>query len=430
MAEKEEYQKSLYQKDSKGRVKVWVVEVLPYAPESEFAIIRVESGLQGGKLVTTDTRIVIGKNIGKANETTPWQQAVAEAKAKAEKKEKEGYVDDINNIKESHVLGSGTEEPMLAERYDPKGEKKKSRDLDKLKLRGKSVGVQRKKDGNRANPAFKFNPETGRGELQGYLSRKGNPYPYDFPQITKVLEDAYMNHPELYGKDFTLDGELFTSELSFNELNGILKKKTLTKEYMELLETVEFHLYDIYSPEHYERRIQLFTPFGQPEVLPNEVDERKVKAIETYIVEAQEDILEKWLNKFLEEGEEGLMIRVLDQPYIHKRTWNLLKYTITERQEFEIVDLALNKHGRLDKFIMKALLGATDRNGDPISTFKVGTRHSRAELAKILEEKEQYIGEMAVVEHKGLSEYLVPRCGKFHGLRADYTEPTEEEDED
>lgn len=430
------FSQTLYQKDTKGRVKIWEIKV--GCDDSHLGVdanrncpayYTVTTGLQGGKMQSNATHIKIGKNISKANETTPLQQATADAKSKAEKKEKEGYVDDLANIRDSDTLGSGTKEPMLAEKYDPKGLQKGSKTLDKILggIRGKRVGIQRKKDGNRANPKITFVLDTETGELTGYLSRKGTPYPYNFPRISEVLLRNYQNHPELHGKEVILDGELYTKELTFNELNGILKKKTLTEAHIVLLDTVEFHLYDICTEDFYERRIELFTPFGEPAPAEGEEDNRRVKVIETIFVEAQDDILLEWLLKFLEEGEEGLIIRTLDQPYITKRTWNLIKYVLSERDEYRIIGMELDKRGLLGKFIMEARPGSKDRDGNPVDTFKVGTRQSRAELADILKNKEDYIGEMAVIEYRLLSEYGIPRFGKFIGLRADYVEPKDQD---
>jgi DNA ligase-1 len=437
----EQYQATRYQKDSKGRVKVWKISVVKVAGDEAHACIVVESGLLTGKLATNLTVIEQGKNVGKANETTPWEQAVAEAKSKTEKKEKEGYVVDVDNVQESHILGSGTEEPMLAQKYHPQGLLRNSKGLDKMKIRGKRVGVQRKKDGNRANPTI--GPD---GKLVGYLSRKGNPYPYHFPQITEVLERNYQAHPELRGQKVVLDGELYTKDLTFDELNGILKKKTLTPAHIAMLQNVEFHLYDIYSDEHYERRIELFTPFADPLVLsdapltPEQLeaieegateasvrDTRRVKPIETIIVEAQEEILDTLLQQFLAEGEEGAMIRALDAPYRHKRTWDLTKYKVTETEDFRIKRFELDKRGILGKIYMYALPGMRDRKGNPIDEFKVGTKQNREILKAMLENQADYIGEMAVVEFGNYTQYGVPRFGKFKGRRADYTEPTEED---
>lgn len=62
--------------------------------------------------------ITAGKNIGKKNETTVFEQAVSEAERKYKNKiEKEGYSTDADNIKEKVY-------PMLANKFDPEAAKR------------------------------------------------------------------------------------------------------------------------------------------------------------------------------------------------------------------------------------------------------------------------------------------------------------------
>lgn len=78
----------LYAYDSSGRIKTWEVETLDKLTK---ATIVVKSGLLNGKMISKSTDITNGKNIGKANQTTPLEQAYNEAQSKWEKKKKEGY---------------------------------------------------------------------------------------------------------------------------------------------------------------------------------------------------------------------------------------------------------------------------------------------------------------------------------------------------
>jgi len=70
---------TLYQKNTSGKTKQWSVEVID---NGDHSVMHVESGQVGGKLAPHDTIIDKGKNEGKANETTPYTQAVLEAEAK------------------------------------------------------------------------------------------------------------------------------------------------------------------------------------------------------------------------------------------------------------------------------------------------------------------------------------------------------------
>ena len=75
--------KTLYGKDSKGELRVWSIY-------TEDADVVVKHGKLGGKI--QDKRYTTeSKNIGKANETTPTEQALLEAEAKYVKQLKSGY---------------------------------------------------------------------------------------------------------------------------------------------------------------------------------------------------------------------------------------------------------------------------------------------------------------------------------------------------
>lgn len=75
--------KTLYGKDSKGELRVWSVY-------TEGADVVVKHGKLGGK-IQEKRYATEPKNVGKANETTPEQQAVLEAEAKYVKQLKSGY---------------------------------------------------------------------------------------------------------------------------------------------------------------------------------------------------------------------------------------------------------------------------------------------------------------------------------------------------
>lgn len=77
----------LYKKTKTGAIQEWFVSV-------EDNIITVTQGQVGGAKQDYQTVIKEGKNIGKANETTPSEQAEAEALSKWQKQVKSGYTED------------------------------------------------------------------------------------------------------------------------------------------------------------------------------------------------------------------------------------------------------------------------------------------------------------------------------------------------
>ena len=67
---------TLYAKSSTGKSMQWSIEV---EETMGGGLIRTRHGYEGGKIQVNEKTITVGKNIGKANATTPLQQAIAEA---------------------------------------------------------------------------------------------------------------------------------------------------------------------------------------------------------------------------------------------------------------------------------------------------------------------------------------------------------------
>ena len=67
---------TLYGKSTLGKIKVWKAEVIQHSEEE--SIIRIEHGYSDGKKQEDTRSISSGKNIGKANETTPNQEVTIE----------------------------------------------------------------------------------------------------------------------------------------------------------------------------------------------------------------------------------------------------------------------------------------------------------------------------------------------------------------
>ena len=83
-------------KPIRGKVRVWQIRVVD---KGDFAVIQTEYGQQGSKITVTEKEVKSGKNIGRSNETTPYQQALLEAKAAWTLVKKDGYVEDLTTFK-------------------------------------------------------------------------------------------------------------------------------------------------------------------------------------------------------------------------------------------------------------------------------------------------------------------------------------------
>ena len=404
---------SVYKLDSKGKQRIWTVWV-EGNPDSaaEKAEIHIEAGLIAGKKVKEVLGIISGKNIGKSNQTTPYTQAVSEAKAKLELKLRGEYKANLEDVTQG-VLRSGISAPMLAQKFHPTGEQKGSKTLEKMKLKGKKIHVQPKLDGNRC--LIKLVPDYENQTVVGTMyTRKGDVMPV---QLNHILSELYTEWGSIFWADgleenipeIILDGELFSTEMSFNELNGHLKRKD--SQDPEALSKIKYHLYDIYSDEPYDIRYNKLKTFASVE------SEGSIHLVPSYEITATDEAIKEKLEEFLAKGHEGLMIRTLDKGYENKRTWQLCKVKLFEDYEAKLVDVELDKLGRLGAFIMEMPTPSVDRDGKPITTFKAGTTGiTHEEGLEIIKNKEKYIGSKCTVEYFGLSEYLVPRFPKMKQL--------------
>src|SRR3954468_1182969 len=109
---------TLFKLDSKGKIRQWNIRVEDSANDA--ATIVITTGIKDGAMVESKVEITEGKNLGKVNATTPFEQAVSEANSKIEYQLRSGYVRNVADAKQ-FTLGSGVLAPMLAQKYHPLG---------------------------------------------------------------------------------------------------------------------------------------------------------------------------------------------------------------------------------------------------------------------------------------------------------------------
>jgi ATP-dependent DNA ligase len=398
---------TLFKTDSTGKTREWNIWVDQNADGT--ATIQVLAGIMGGKMVPSQVPIKEGKNIGRSNETTAYQQAVLEAKSEIDSKLTHGYVDDLSKVKAHGILGSGIPAPMLAQKFDPKMKQKGSKNLEKLKLKGKRVYIQRKFDGNRCVAHVTL----GGATLYTRKGKKFIPIQHIQDALVECFKKVYDYVNGKYGvTEYWVDGELFSTAASFNTINGILKKGQPDMFQQQLIETLEYHVYDIILDAPYETRYKVTQYF----------DRGPIKRVESIEITAEDAILEDYFLKFLAEGMEGLMIRQIDQAYENKRTWQLLKYKAFEDDEFEIVGFEESrKKDTLGSIIFKQ---TSHPVAGPVNqTFRAATTGLTAEDQKeIWDNQSKYLGTKMTVEYFGFSpieEGGRPRFPKAKGQRVE-----------
>lgn len=355
----------LYKKSSKGKIvewRGWVVDDTYY----------VESGYEDGKKTTTAGQKCKSKNVGKSNETTCAQQAKSELDAKRLKKLDEGYFET-----KAEAMGETVLLPMLAHDYHKRGKDIKFPCVIQVKL-----------DGVRAL-AYKD------GKDVCLLSRKGNEFP-NLQHIRNTLVD-------LLPDNIVLDGELYSTELTFQEITGTIRRIDITEEEKAQNKKIFYKVYDLYDKNTpmmpFSKRFKLL---GLLVKSANEAGLGNLQITETYSIQSESEI-ENYHLKFVEQGYEGAMLRNLDGVYkLKDRSTDLQKYKMFISGEYKIVD-------------------AVEASGNDVGTvvwicetktgirFNVRPKGIHKERSEWWLNKAAYIGQELTVQFQGLTDSGVPR---------------------
>ena len=288
------YQENLYINHSTGKAGSWAISVTDNG-DNTATITTTACKVLGGKPVVTTEIVREGKNIGRANETTPLEQAIAEAKSKAQKKMDKGYTTTIPEAGQKAVNSLGLTKPMLAQDFKA--------------VTQWPVYVQPKLDGNRCLAA----------RVDGKImlwSRGGKEI--NLPHIAQAL-DTFL--PE----GVTLDGELYLHGESLQTITSWIKK--LQPESAR----IQYVVYDTVLDKCFSERKHLLG-----HLVPLKGD---VVLIKTCRIDTEEE-LKNSHNVWVAQGYEGTMVRAKGVGYEDgKRSKSLQKMKDFQDAEFEILDV-------------------------------------------------------------------------------------------
>lgn len=285
---------TLYGANKDGSIQVWTIETYDNC-------YKVSFGKEGGKIQTKETWVG-GKNIGRANETTPEQQAVLEAEAKVRKQIDSGYRRTKEELSEKPLL------PMLAMDYHNRGHDIKAPFLVQPKLDGVRVMAFRK------------------GEVVTLLSRGGKEYD------VKHIKEGLQALPE----GVVIDGELYIPGIELKEIQSAVKKANANTP---LVCFFMFDLVDSTGLIPLERRLDYIYD------LDSTIDLPCITSVETIEVESKGK-LDELHDHYKALGYEGIMIRNIGSKYaVAERSKDLQKYKKFFDSEFEIVGVVEDKNG-------------------------------------------------------------------------------------
>lgn len=342
--------KTLFGKDKKGGFKEWRISVFG-------DVITISHGKEGGKM-QTKTEVVKGKNIGRANETTPEQQAVLEAESRYKKQLDKGYRENKADLEELEIL------PMLASDYRKQGHRIKY-----------PCWVAPKYDGVRCLAIR----HADRVELK---SRGGKEYvvPHIQEELMVLMYEGQM-----------LDGELYIHGLQLEQIVSAVKKPN------ENTPRLKFIAFDSVSTEEcFEDRI-----VGVTHILFNQEKDSMIEACPYHIAESEQD-MKSWHNRFVQEGYEGVMLRNLTGMYESgKRSADLQKYKEMMEEEFQIVDVLMDRNSN-------GVLKVFDHVAEDYFTVCYGDFEQRVHQ---VDHPEQYVGKWLTVHYQ--TRYADSRLPQF-----------------
>lgn len=369
----------LYKQTSTGKIQEWFIFVQEDglnidASGNKPAEIVTVYGLQDGKKQTAKETIAKGKNIGRANETTPLEQAMAEAQSQWEKKIKRGYVQSLEAAESGQIDGTriaGGVEPMLAHQYDKQG--------SKISF---PAFVQPKLDGHRCIAII----QDGQASLWSRTRKRIT----GVPHIERELEQMYP------GESIILDGELYNHDYRerFEELTSFIRQSTPKPG----AEVVQYWVYDVVTDGDFAHRA---ASLDDVTLRALNAGCKKVSAVATFDAESEDDLMEKF-QIFLDNGFEGAMVRNAKGNYKNKRSYDLQKVKQFQDAEYPVIRI---EEGR-GKMAGRALFVCETPEG---KEFRVKMIGALDDLKTYFENQAPWIGRQLTVKFQNLSADGIPR---------------------
>ena len=459
----------LYAIDKNGKIKVWTAAVLQTiavkdAAKGTSATSRTTHGYIDGKQQTAYRDYNTGKNIGRSNETTPLAQCISETQRKwTDKKEKEAYSemkpadcgegygdisgnggcygdggddggdgfdgdgDDGDGAATATAFTVGPFLPMLAHTFNP---------ADATTAAAAAAGSKKKKV--ITFPCF-VQPKLDGLRCVSYATHGGvalqsrtGAFFTGLPAIAAALRPYLSQHPNI-----VIDGELYTDQMPFEELAGLIKKKKITDDDVERLKKVKYHVYDIYDrtlPDmpYSERIAVLAAAVRRCGCVANDThagaaasaasarmlrSDTEAAAMVVLVRTEKVAVLAEFRRlfaEFVEAGYEGIMLRNAAGIYrANYRSNDLQKYKEFMEEEYRIIDFTQGE-GRDAGAVIWVCETA---DGKVFTTRPRGTMEQRRAW---FNDGDSYIGKKLTVIFQELTEDGKPRFPVGKALRVGY----------
>ena len=376
--------KRIKNSSSKQPQKTWQIKTKIDSELNKITLI-TESGEPNGRIKSYQKVLSNIKLSSKKGISTLEKYAEEQAKKLFNSKKKEGYVEynnenqinnenEINNEEKKEEKGNKkitirTYYPMLAHQYENKKKEIKFPCFVQPKLDGVRCVVVNNK----------------------LYSRNGNRFP-ELPHIENEL--SLLNKDNLI-----LDGELYTDDINFEKIVGLVKKFKKSEEDEKNSEKIYLNVFDYIDHKlPYEQRMKNLDNFFE-----KNKNMKYIKQVKTEECKNQEAIYD-FLEKYTKEGYEGVIIRNKKGNYEeNSRSVNLQKLKKFIDEEFEIIDYTTPDTG---KEVGCVIWICKTKDGKKFNVRPSGNYQERKNLYK---NAKKFIGKMLTVRYQELTNGKVPR---------------------
>ena len=369
---------TLYGKATTGKKKLWTIRVFKDRvrasevgePGNDFidiATIEMGRGYEDGKTHYEFRILTEGKNIGKSNETSTFEQAILEAESRIKRKLDQNYRPTKEELDDLPIG------PMLAHDFTKRGHSLEYPCFVQPKLNGVRCLVHRVSE--------------NKIEFYSRMGKEFTTLDHLVPALLPVL-----NTGEVW------DGEIYKHGWNFQRIVSAVKK------FNDDTPELELHVYDMVSEispydarfAHIEEQIQKIPVHGN------------VKFVDVKVCKDVEHV-DKWHTAYVKKGYEGLILR--NEAGVYKpgqRSADLQKYKHFMDAEYEITDHKADSN-------REVVFTCKTKDGNVFSVKPRGTREERRSLAA--QSKGSFNNKLLTVRYQELSNDGVPIFPVGIGIR-------------
>ena len=203
--------------------------------------------------------------------------------------------------------------------------------------------------------------------------------------------------------DIIIDGELYSDEIPFQRLVGLVKRKTLKEGDLDDMKKIKIRVYDCVIKSEPELGFEKRYNYINKIVTEDVVKCSHLVMVENFHIQSENEIRHLH-DKFVAEGYEGVIIRNKEGKYaLNKRSNDLQKFKYFADSEYKIVG-AEECVGRAAGTVIWVCEEPKSK-----STFKVRPTGTETERAAWWNESDKFHGQMLTVRYQELTDDGIPR---------------------